>query len=144
MNSVVAIHTNFTIAVVKPDMYGSRDIILRALRPHFFVLSAKDVRFTREQVEAFYPEHVDKDYFAELTHFLCSGRSMMLKLCHADGDTISEWRELIGHTNPEIARQDTPHSIRAQFGQDLLRNAVSGSESWEEAICQGSVFGVIS
>ena len=44
-------------------------------------------------------------------------------------DAVQKWRELIGPTNTEVARQQAPDSLRAIFGTDATKNAVHGADS---------------
>lgn len=44
-------------------------------------------------------------------------------------NAINKWRELIGPTNSEMARQNSPYSLRAMFGTDGTKNAIHGSDS---------------
>merc|ERR1719235_3027328 len=50
----------------------------------------------------------------------------------ADG-AISKWQALMGPESPDQARSEAPRSIRAMFGQDIVRNAVYGSEAASNA-----------
>ncbi|KAI0917256.1 hypothetical protein AcW2_007438 [Taiwanofungus camphoratus] len=40
---------------------------------------------------------------------------------------IEVWHTLMGDADPQVARRDTPHSLRAQFGLSREQNAVMGS-----------------
>lgn len=42
---------------------------------------------------------------------------------------VAKWRELLGNTDPNKARQEQPGSIRALFGEAGVRNAAHGSDS---------------
>uniref|UniRef100_A0A8D2PUM2 Nucleoside diphosphate kinase-like domain-containing protein n=1 Tax=Zosterops lateralis melanops TaxID=1220523 RepID=A0A8D2PUM2_ZOSLA len=46
---------------------------------------------------------------------------------------IKIWRNLMGPPDPEEAKRTCPESIRAQFAQDILSNAVHGSSNVEHA-----------
>jgi len=47
---------------------------------------------------------------------------------------IEEWRELIGPTNVEEAKEKAPESLRAQYGTKEMFNALHGSDSHEASI----------
>ncbi|KAI4543751.1 hypothetical protein MG293_006545 [Ovis ammon polii] len=49
-------------------------------------------------------------------------------------NAVSDWRRLMGPTDPEEARLLSPDSIRAQFGENILKNAVHGPSDMEEAM----------
>ncbi|MQM00269.1 hypothetical protein Taro_033002 [Colocasia esculenta] len=48
-------------------------------------------------------------------------------------NAISDWRALIGPTDPTKAKISHPESIRAMCGTDIERNCVHGSDSSESA-----------
>ena len=48
-------------------------------------------------------------------------------------NAIRYWRSTLGPTDPVVARNDAPNSIRALFGTDTTYNAAHGSDSPEAA-----------
>ena len=46
---------------------------------------------------------------------------------------IDEWRELIGPTTVEEAKEKAPESLRAQYGTREMLNALHGSDSLQSA-----------
>jgi hypothetical protein len=48
-------------------------------------------------------------------------------------NAVLAWREFIGPTDPDVAREKAPHSIRAMFGTGGSHNAVHGSDSLESS-----------
>ena len=51
----------------------------------------------------------------------------------AKSDAVQEWRNLLGHPNPARAREDSPNSLRARYGQDQMKNALHGSDHYHTA-----------
>lgn len=49
-------------------------------------------------------------------------------------NAVSEWRRLMGPTDPDEAKLLSPESIRAKFGRSVLKNAVHGSSNISEAV----------
>ena len=48
-------------------------------------------------------------------------------------DAIKGWRTIMGPTDPELAKEQAPESLRALLGKDLLSNAIHGSSTKEHA-----------
>ena len=59
-------------------------------------------------------EHAEKDFFETLSTFMTSGPVVKLEL--ERNNAIKAWRSLLGPTNPSVAKEQAPASIRAQFG----------------------------
>lgn len=47
-------------------------------------------------------------------------------------NAVASFRDLMGPTNSQDAKQQAPRSIRALFGTDSMRNAIHGSSSSSE------------
>ena len=129
---------NRTFAIIKPDAVKNKytgliyDEILKA---DFKILSSKLIKMTKKQAEHFYMIHKDRPFYGELTDFMSSGQCMVLALEKVNA--VSEWRTLIGATNPEEAADNT---IRKKFATSLGKNAVHGSDSDENAIIEIKFF----
>eukprot|EP00955_Chlamydomonas_euryale_P079951 363361-Chlamydomonas_euryale.AAC.16 len=93
---------------------------------------------TKPQAEAFYEVHRGKPFFEKLTTFMSSGRMVAIELV-AEG-AIARWRQLIGPTNSDKAREEAPGSIRARFGTDGSYNAVHGSDAPNTAAAELDFF----
>ena len=99
---------NRTFAIIKPDAVKNKytgliyDEILKA---DFKILSSKLIKMTKKQAEHFYMIHKDRPFYEELTDFMSSGQCMVLALEKVNA--VSEWRTLIGATNPEEAADNT-------------------------------------
>ena len=123
--------TNRTFAIIKPDAVKNRytgKIYDRILQTGFSILSAKLLKMTLTQPEAFYAVHSERPFYGELTTFMSSGACMVLAL--EKENAVAAWRETIGATNPEEAAEGT---IRKDFATSLGENAVHGSDSDENA-----------
>lgn len=49
---------------------------------------------------------------------------------------VEMWNTLMGHPDPEVARQESPSSFRALYGASLLQNAVMGAPDAQTAEIQ--------
>ena len=129
---------NRTFAIIKPDAVKNKytgliyDEILKA---DFKILSSKLIKMTKRQAEYFYLIHKERPFYNELTDFMSSGQCMVLAL--EKDNAVSEWRTLIGSTNPDEAAEGT---IRKKFATSLGENAVHGSDSDENAIIEIKFF----
>jgi len=122
---------NKTFAIIKPDAIKNNHtgkIYNHILEAGFKILSAKLIKMSKVQAEAFYDIHKDKPFFKELTDFMSSGQSMVLAL--EKNNAVNSWRETIGSTNPKDADDGT---IRKLYATSLGENAVHGSDSDENA-----------
>ena len=129
---------NRTFAIIKPDAVKNKYtglIYNEILKADFKILSSKLIKMTKKQAEYFYMIHKDRPFYGELTDFMSSGQCMVLALEKVNA--VSEWRTLIGATNPEEAADNT---IRKKFATSLGENAVHGSDSDENAIIEIKFF----
>jgi len=120
-----------TFAIIKPDAVKNGytgKIYDRILQAGFNILSAKLLKMTNEQAEGFYDVHRDRPFFNDLVEFMTSGPCMVLAL--EKSNAVESWRETIGATNPDEAKENT---IRKDFASNVQENAVHGSDSDENA-----------
>jgi len=120
-----------TLSIVKPDAVerGAIGEILRrfeaaGLRP----IALKLVRLTETQARGFYAVHKERPFYGDLVKFMTSGPVVVSVL--EGPDAIAKNREIMGATNSEDAPAGT---IRGDFGTDIERNAVHGSDAPETA-----------
>ncbi|XP_006029805.1 thioredoxin domain-containing protein 3 isoform X2 [Alligator sinensis] len=123
-----------TLAVIKPSALKEHkdDIIREVTNAGFIVSKMKETCFTHEMAEQFYKNHEGKPFFDQLVNCMSEGPSMVMIL--SKENAVEEWRQLMGPADPEAAKMCSPNSIRAQFAQDILRNAVHGSSNKEHAL----------
>jgi len=88
-------------------------------------------KFTNETAGQFYGEHVGKDFYPNLENFITSDVVVGMELI--GNGAIGGWRNFIGPTNTQKAKEESPDSIRAIFGTDGTKNAVHGSDSTESS-----------
>ncbi|XP_031557546.1 nucleoside diphosphate kinase homolog 5-like [Actinia tenebrosa] len=123
-----SIYVERTLAIIKPDAVHKSDEIEEIILQHgFTILQKRRVHLTPEQTSDFYAEHYGKMFFPSLVAYMSSGPILVLIL--ARENAISFWRQLIGPTNTQKARDQAPESLRAIYGTDGTRNALHGSDS---------------
>ncbi len=116
-----------TLAIIKPDAVLSHytgKIIDRIEQEGFTILDMRKVYLEREQAEKFYEVHKGKSFYNQLVDYMTSGPVVVMILEKLNA--ITEWRDLMGATDPAKAKEGT---IRKQFGTDIGKNAVHGSDS---------------
>ncbi len=120
-----------TLGIVKPDAVktGSLGAILKRLEADgLTVAGLKMVHLTRELAQGFYAVHRSRPFFDSLTDFMSEGPCVVMVL--RGENAIDRWRALMGATDPGQAGEGT---IRKDFGQNIERNAVHGSDSPDSA-----------
>lgn len=121
-----------TYAMIKPDaIKRAGEIIQRIEKNDFVICQAKKIHLSRSDAAKFYGEHEGKPFFEKLMAFVTSGPVLSLELMGVD--SVRKWRELLGPTNTQKAREEAPESLRAVFGTDATRNACHGADSNESA-----------
>ncbi|XP_072185943.1 thioredoxin domain-containing protein 3 [Excalfactoria chinensis] len=123
-----------TLALIKPDAAKNhKDEIMQKVKDAGFTISkVKEAALTREMATEFYKDHKGKPFFEDLVSCMTEGPSVVMVLTKENA--VEEWRKLMGPTDPEEAKENFPESIRAQFAQNILSNAVHGSSNREHAL----------
>ncbi len=128
--------TQQTYAMIKPDAVAARNvykILTRITKEGFKIIKIKQFVFNNESVTYFYDEHKEKSWFCNLKEFMLSGPCVGIILEHPEA--ITKWRELIGPTNINVAKEKYPNCLRALYGDptNTSKNACHGSDSKESA-----------
>ena len=116
-----------TLAIIKPDavernLAGS--IIARLQREGFVILGMKMTRLSPADAGQFYAVHRERPFFDSLTGYMASGPIVPLLLQR--DEAIKTLREVMGATNPAQAE---PGTLRQEFGVDVEKNSIHGSDS---------------
>ena len=120
-----------TFAIIKPDAVGrglSAEILARIHKAGFAIRAIKSLRMSKGEAEGFYAVHKARPFFAELTEFMSSGKSVAMVL-EAEG-AIAKWRDTMGATDPAKA---APGTIRRDLGTSIQNNCTHGSDAPETA-----------
>lgn len=127
-----------TVVLIKPDAVASGhvDNIIAKIEEHGFeILATEDKTLTEDEAREFYKQHQEEDHYEELVTFMASGPSKILVLTRGNtGEgVVSDIRNLLGPKDIEVAKEQAPESLRAQFGTDKKMNAMHGADSAETA-----------
>uniref|UniRef100_T1J1I8 Nucleoside diphosphate kinase-like domain-containing protein n=1 Tax=Strigamia maritima TaxID=126957 RepID=T1J1I8_STRMM len=117
-----------TLGLLKPDTIKFIDEIEEIIKNDgFTILQKRKLQLTSEQLSEFYGEHFGKPFFPDLIAYLRSGPVIAMVL--ARPQAICQWKDLIGPTRTNDARNMAPNSLRARFGRDDTHNGFHGSDS---------------
>ncbi len=120
-----------TLAIIKPDAVQRNlagRILARLEAEGFVVLGLKMVYLSKQEAERFYAVHRERPFFEGLTSYMASGSAIPILL--ERDNAIQALRDCMGATNPAQAAVGT---IRQEFGLDVEKNAMHGSDSTTSA-----------
>ena len=127
-----------TLILVKPDgvqrgLMG--EIVHRFERRGLKLIGMKFLQMSDELANQHYAVHRERPFFNDLVSYITSGP--VLAMVWEGNDAIAAARATIGSTKPVEA---TPGSIRGDFGMEIGRNLVHGSDSPENGIKESNLF----
>jgi nucleoside-diphosphate kinase len=127
-----------TFAIIKPDAVaaGHTGAIVSIIEKNGFrIVAMRKHHLSKKEAEGFYSVHRERPFFGGLVKFMTEAPAVVMVLEKANA--IVDWRELMGATNPANAAEGT---IRKQFGTDIERNCVHGSDAAETAAVETVFF----
>ncbi|MDO8567472.1 MAG: nucleoside-diphosphate kinase [Dehalococcoidales bacterium] len=116
-----------SLILVKPDAVErgfSGAIINRLESTGLKLVALKMLQMDTKLAERHYAVHKEKPFFAGLVKYITSG-PIVAAVFEGKG-AVEVIRKKMGATDPAKAEKGT---IRAEFGQDIEKNAVHGSDS---------------
>ena len=127
-----------TFTILKPDTVaaGKAGAVLREIEnAGFRICATKMLHLTEKEAEGFYYVHKQRPFFGSLVKFMTEGPIIAMVL-EAD-NAIERLRKVMGATDPAKAEDGT---IRKQFGANIERNAIHGSDGPETAAFEIAYF----
>jgi len=120
-----------TLSIIKPDatrrnITGKVNAMLEGAGLR--IVAQKRLKLSEEQAKGFYAVHKERPFYPDLVRFMTSG-PVVVGVLEGD-DAIARWRKLMGPTDSTKAPKGT---IRGDWGTDVERNAVHGSDAPETA-----------
>ena len=94
----------------------------------FRIVAMKKVQLSKERAGEFYAVHKERPFYSELVEYM-SGGPIIAAILEKE-NAVSDFRDLIGATNPSEAAEGT---IRKKYATSLAENAIHGSDSNENA-----------
>ncbi len=127
-----------TLVLVKPDgvqrgLIG--EVISRLERRGLKLVALKMMQVDESLAHRHYGEHVSRPFFPGLVDFITS--APVVAMAWEANNAVEIVRNTMGPTNPSAA---TPGTIRGDFGVDIGRNLIHGSDSTESASRELALF----
>ena len=123
--------SNITFTMLKPDSIRNGNTganLDKIVKSGFKIKAMKFTKMTDEKASSFYSIHSERPFFKDLVGYMTSGPIIAAIL--EKENAVNDFRELIGSTNPEEAKEGT---IRNMFAKSISENAIHGSDSDENA-----------
>ena len=120
-----------TFTILKPDTVsaGKAGLVINEIEKAGFKIRAmKMLHLTEAQAQGFYYVHKERPFFGSLVKFMTEGPIVAMVL--ESDNAIDKLRKVMGATDPAKADVGT---IRKQFGTNIERNAIHGSDGAETA-----------
>lgn len=131
-NSSVGKSSSVTLAVIKPDGMAHQEEILKMIQGEGLkIISDRTTQLDEAQVSIWYQDKQTETYYPSLVQYLTRGPIRILVL--KGKNAVPKLRSLIGPTNPDLARQSFPKSVRALYGANIQENVIHASDSEQSA-----------
>ncbi|KAJ3353224.1 Nucleoside diphosphate kinase A [Entophlyctis luteolus] len=128
------------ITQIKPDGVQRgliSEIIGRFERKGFRLVAIKAIVPSKALAEEHYADLKARPFYNGLVNYMTSGRAPVIAMVWEGIDVIKTGRKIIGATNPADAE---PGTIRGDFTISVGRNAIHGSDSFESATTEISLW----
>ena len=120
-----------TFSIIKPDA-TKRNISGRINQiieeNDLRIIAQKRIKLSFDQAKKFYSTHNKKPFFNDLINYMTSG-PVIVQVLEAN-NAVNKYREIMGATNPEKAKNGT---IRKKLALNVQENSVHGSDSIKNA-----------
>jgi nucleoside-diphosphate kinase len=127
-----------TLVIIKPDAVQRGligEIVTRFERRGLRIAGMKLMQISEPLAERHYAIHKGKPFYEPLIRYITSSPVVVMVL--EGNDAIEIVRRTMGATNPAEA---TPGTIRADFGLEIGRNLVHGSDGSDTAAFEVPLF----
>src|SRR5207302_2085838 len=125
-----------TFTILKPDTVKAGNagaIVSRLEKEGFRICAMKMLHLTERQTQGFYYVHKERPFFSSLVKSMTES-PVILMVLEAD-NAIENLRRVMGATDPAKADAGT---VRKQFGTNIERNAIHGSDGSEASAVEVS------
>ncbi len=127
-----------TFIMIKPDAVEKglvQEILKRIESKGLKVVEQRMSTLSKEKASELYAVHKERSFYDDLVEYITSGPVVIMKV---EGTcAIKEMRNIMGATDPLKAASGTR---RGDFGKDISRNLIHGSDSLENAKKELNIF----
>ena len=127
-----------TLVLLKPDAVQRGlvgEIVNRLEKTGLKITGMKLMQVSQELAHRHYGEHEGKPFFEGLVSFITSGPIVAMAV--QGNGAVAIVRKTMGATNPA---ESPPGTVRGDYGIDIGRNLVHGSDSVESAAREVALF----
>ena len=127
-----------TLVLIKPDAMQrglASEILGRLERRGLRIVGLKLMQVDRDLAERHYGEHRGKPFYEGLVSHITA--CPIVAAVFEGTDAVQAVRSAVGSTNP---RDAAPGTIRGDFGLEIGRNLIHGSDSTESAAREVALF----
>ena len=127
-----------TLILIKPDAMQrglAFEILSKLERRGLRLAGLRLLQVERSMAEKHYAEHEGKPFFTGLVTYITS--SPIIAAVFEGTSAVNAARQTIGATNPT---ESSPGTIRGDFGLEIGRNLIHGSDSVESATREIAIF----
>jgi len=127
-----------TLVLIKPDAVERNltgEIITRFEKAGLKVVALKKIHLSKDMACKHYAVHAGKPFFNGLVEYITS--SPIVAMVLQGENAIEKARQLMGATDPAKAAKGT---IRGDYGLDIGRNSVHGSDGLQSAETEIKLF----
>src|SRR5688500_16056002 len=127
-----------TLVLIKPDAMQrglGTEILARLERRGLRIVGLKLMQVDRALAERHYGEHQGKPFYEGLVHYITA--CPIIAAVFEGTDAVESVRNTMGRTNP---RDAAPGTIRGDFGLEIGRNLIHGSDSLASAEREVALF----
>ena len=135
-----AVLSNCTCCVVKPHAMNKLGEVVDGVLEEGFEISALELfnldRPTAEEFLEVYKGVVPE--FSQMVDEMTAGPCVAMEV--RQENAVQSFRQIVGPSDPEMARSLRPTTLRAKFGLDRIRNAVHCTDLAEDGVLECQYF----
>jgi len=131
---------NCSVAVIRPHAVHQMGKIIDSILNNGFEISAMQMfNLDRQAADEFLEVYkgVSAEYNA-MSESFTTGPSLAMEI--RGENVVERLRDFCGPLDPEVARLVRPNSLRAEFGEDVVRNALHCTDLPEDGVVESEYF----